>query len=1175
MKLVLGKMRTYFLIGYFAVFSLASAQSIIINEVSSSNADLINDEDGDDPDWIEIYNSSTNPIDVSNYFLSDSKTKIDKWQFPSLILNPHEYRIVFASGKSTNNSVVHWETIIDEGENWSYLIPTSEPPTNWNNLGFNDAAWSSGPTGIGYGDNDDNTVIRSALSVFGRKAFTIEDTSDIGRILFHIDFDDAFVAYLNGIEIGRANLGLPGSPVAYNRIPSSDREAQLYNGGKANVYEVPKELLYVGNNVLAVQVHNISMNSSDLSMIPFLTLGLTEKPADGKGSSSKLDLLSDQLHTNFKLKAEGDDLYLSRGSQIIDSMILPNLPVNVSFGRHVNNSDSLVIFSNPTPGAQNSGDSFPAISPNVEFSSPGGVYINSISITLSTNSAADIYITSDGSEPTKNSQKYSHPLNISSTVVVKAKAFTDGFMPGATTVNTYVLNQNHKLPIVSITTEPSNLWDYNSGIYVLGPNAESKDPNFGANFWQDWEKPANIEFFHNGNQEFSVGCGLKIFGAWSRANAQKSLALHFRNEYGTSTLEYQMFPDLPINKFESLVLRNSGNDWLETMLRDGLMQNISKGTGVDAMAFRPAVLYLNGEYWGIQNIREKINEDFLASHHDIDPQRVDILEFQSDVVEGFSDEYNQLYNYISSNSMSVSSNYEYVKSQIDIENFISYQLLNIYYDNTDWPGNNIKFWKAWDGDSRWRWILFDLDFGFGLFNSGRYTNNTLEFATEANGPGWPNPPWSTLLLRKLLENSEFKNQFILRAADLANTNLSSERATDILDSLAGLVRPEISNHANRWGMFSKANWETRINQLRNFAQNRTIYFRIFFQNYFGISGTSPVNFKNNNIEGGVIKANSLLITEEDWNGLFFNNIELPIKAVAKPGYSFIGWSGISTKSETIVINPATTNSVTANFRKWDGENETIVINEINYNSSADFNTEDWIELYNNSNSDIDLSEWVIKDSQEHEFIIPTNSVMKPDEYLVLVEDQILFESKFTSVKNIIGNIQFGFSGGGETIYLINDIGLVIDSVEYDDVNPWPNEADGYGATLELIHPDLDNNLPVSWERSNENGSPGERNGVYSSVSNNQSVTLIDNLYPNYPNPFNPTTKFRYSLAERGNVILELYDLLGRKVKTILNEELDAGIHTGTIDMTNNSSGVYFLFFKTPKTQQLNKLLLLK
>ncbi len=253
-------------------------QSVVINELMPSNTNIIRDEDGDYSDWIELYNNSSSVINLENYSLTDDIDQLNKWIFPKINLAQHQHLLVFASDKDRKNVLVDWNTIINRGDDWKYQLGNSEPPSDWNSINFKDSNWQTGPTGIGYSDGDDSTIISSTISLYTRKVFSVNDLDEIETAVLHIDYDDAFVAYLNGIEIARSNIGTPGVRPAYNKTADAAREALMYQGGKPEAYIIAdlKSILVNGENVLAVQIHNMA-NSSDLSFIPFLTLGYNTK----------------------------------------------------------------------------------------------------------------------------------------------------------------------------------------------------------------------------------------------------------------------------------------------------------------------------------------------------------------------------------------------------------------------------------------------------------------------------------------------------------------------------------------------------------------------------------------------------------------------------------------------------------------------------------------------------------------------------------------------------------------------------------------------------------------------------------------------------------------------------------------------------------------------------------
>jgi len=1155
-------------------------QGIRINEISSSNTNVIQDLDGDYSDWIELFNNSSTPINLSNFYLSDNVDSLTKWQFPNIQLEADSLLLVFASGKDRKKTIQHWETIIREGDNCNYLVPFATPTDEWKLLSYNDAAWKTGPTGIGYGDGDDNTIVSQTTSVYLRCKFSVEDTNQVGGLFLNIDFDDGFVAYLNGEEIARENLGPAGSPVFSNTLTTTDHEAQLYDGNQPNGYQISNKTNFLqnGENILAIEVHNVSTTSSDLTLIPFLSIGYTYTPNNSRGDLDFLDLQKTKLHTNFKLSSEGESLILINTSgEIEDSIFTRKQISDISLGRFPNGSDNFFFFNSPTPGIKNIDNGFADFLEPPVFSVERGFYPNPFFLDISNpNSSGAIRYTTDGSEPNEYSTVYTNQLVVSGISVIRAKIVQVGFLPSKTETHSYFVNQEQRLPIISLSTNPEYFFDFDSGIYVKGPNAESANPHFGANFWQDWERPIHVELFEN-DKEFvlEIDLGVKIFGNWSRANPQKSLAFYARKKYGYSEIEYQLFPNSDIDKYQNFVLRNSGNDWNRSMFRDALFGEIVAPLDVDRQLYRPVVVYLNGEYWGIHNLREKINEHFIKSHHNIPADDMNILENNIQIVHGEKESFEEFYYSLNNLDMTTESAFEYVDSKIDVNEFIDYFLIQIFIDNQDWPGNNIKYWQQRSTDSKWRWILFDTDFGFGVYTSEAYKQNTLAFALETNGPGWPNPPWSTLLLRKFLLNEKFKNLFISHYSTYSNTIYSNNNISKIIDEFSQNIRYEILEHFEKWGG-SYSNWVNEIAGLRDFALNRVGYLNAYFASGFGISGQFKLTL-DQNIEQGSVAITDFAIENDSWEGTFFDNIPLIIKAMPKEGYTFSYWEGDNNSSENPLTILTSENFNLSPVYLSSSVTAEIVINEINYNSSDTFNPEDWIELYNPSSQTKDLSDWIFKDSDSsHSFILPENILLEPNSYIVLCTDSILFTSNFPNVKNFIGNLGFALSGGGEFIGLYDNSGILIDSLTYDDKSPWPTECDGDGPTLELKNHTLNNSHYSSWNASSGNGTPGEVNSVFTSISAKNNFQPSNfRLHQNYPNPFNPSTKIKYSIPLSGMVKITVYDVLGKEIVELVDEYKNANTYEVEFNSIDLPSGIYFYNIISGNFSATKKMMLLK
>ena len=592
---------------FLSLSSILFSEGVVINEIMSSNGSTIYDEDGDSPDWIEFYNSGAETVDLNGYGITDNPEEPYKWIFPAIEIHPQNYLLIYASGKDRQDWVPHWETIIDWSDNWYYFLGNNEPPNNWNQQNFDDAGWLNGPSGFGYGDDDDATEISPVISLYVRRDFTISDIESVLKIFLHVDYDDAFVAYINGSEIARANIGSPGAPPPYNQGADSWREAELYQGGQPDEFLIdPAEsLLENGTNVLAIQLHNFNLESSDLTLIPFLTLGLNGPPQNSQGLSEHLNVADINMHTNFKISSSGESLVLTAPDGIIQDSISTGIMLgDVSRGRQPDGDADWFFFAEPTPGNANVTTGYSGVLEPPYVSEAGSPFSSPTTITMSTATpGAEIYYTTDGSYPNDASLLYTGPIYIEDNTILRAVAIKQGWLNSRPNTQSYLFDYTGELPVVSLSTNPEHFWDNDSGIYVMGPNASPVFPYFDANFWQDWERPIHIEMFEpDGWLAFSIDAGVKIYGNYSRAFPQKSLTIFARGAYGSTSIDYQIFPEKNIENFEAIVLRNSGNDFDNTHFRDGLVSIIADRVGVTAQAFRPAVVYLNGEYWGIHNL---------------------------------------------------------------------------------------------------------------------------------------------------------------------------------------------------------------------------------------------------------------------------------------------------------------------------------------------------------------------------------------------------------------------------------------------------------------------------------------------------------------------------------------------------------------------------------------------
>ncbi len=1144
----------------FVLTTRVLSQSVLINEVMAANTSIIADEDGDFSDWIELFNAGEQSVNLAGCALSDDSTP--KWLLPDISLAGNRHLLIFASDKD-RRELLYWETLVSQGAIWRYKRGDSQPPATWAEADFDDSDWPSGPSGFGYGDNDDATVISGVPSIYVRTPFFIDNLDALRQVVVHIDFDDSFVAYINGHEIARQNLGNPGDFVPFDRLADVDHEALLYQNLPPLRIDVDDlAVLNQGQNVLAVQVHNVSIGSSDMSLIPFLSVSTSTPPENLAGTPEFLNLPNSFVHTNFKLKSAGETVRLfDAAGALIDSVRTPALPEDISFARLPDGAATWQLSAIPSPGSANIDSVFYAPNAAPQFSHSGGLYEATFSLTLSDSNGAAIYYTLDGSDPDEHSRRYEIPIQLKETTCVRARCLKPPLQPSRIETHTFIFNEQTDFAVVALASDPYNLFDDDYGIFASGPNASNDYPYMGANFWQDWERPVHIELYEpTGELGFALDAGMKVFGGWSRGRDQKSMAIFQRAQYDSRQIDYQIFPQKPITHFESFIMRNGGNDWTHTMFRDAFMQSLCVGeTDLETMAYRPAQVYLNGEYWGILNIREKLNEHFLAANRGIDPDRVDILDrsgqSSAEIMAGSNADFLDLWRFIEEHDMSLLENYVHVVSRMDIDNFIDYEIAQIYFGNTDWPGNNIKYYRPQTPGGKWRWLIYDTDFGFHLYDDS-FSHNTLEFATAPSGPSWPNPPWSTFLLRSLLENDLFVHKFVNRFADHMNTTFHVDRITQILDDFDALFGPEISRQRRRWPG-SVGQYNSALDRMYTFAERRASYMRTYIRRMFDIASDFIVTLDVSPANGGAVQVNSKVMKRFPWQGEYFKNIPIELAAIPAPGYRFDHWENVDETSACFTYDSQRNLNVTAVFRQVDDVTPELVINEINYNSGPDFPAKDWLELYNPGDVSLSLASWKIKDGRDdHLWELPAHAVIPARGYVVICTDSTFCKTMYSNVPFVYGNMPFNLSNAGDSLFLyFGD--LLVDSVFYDDDASWPEGADGTGHTLELREPSADNMDPNAWAASAFiGGTPGKSNSTRTDVERPVMRPSQFLLGQNYPNPFNRATTIEFTLAQPGFVKFVLYDVRGRHITTLLEQNCTAGQHRATWH-ADVPSGVYF------------------
>tara|TARA_B110000908_G_C10263637_1_gene461430 strand:+ start:2177 stop:4450 length:2274 start_codon:yes stop_codon:yes gene_type:complete len=632
------------------------------------------------------------------------------------------------------------------------------------------------------------------------------------------------------------------------------------------------EIYNVGGFELNLEGFYLSDDSDDITKWQFPSVII---PAGGHlliYASEKDLVVGTELHTNFRISQSGEPLILSNSSaEVVSAVPSIWLAEDKSYARIVDGSNQFIATENSTPGQTN-------ILPNAIISShTSGYYASPFTLELTANSDnTEIRYTLNGSLPTAESQVFSQldlgileainegisyipttplegpyqleilkwktPTEVKRCHVIRYASFSGEEMLSEVHTSTYFIgpqmSEAYSFPVVSLVTDSLNLFDYETGIYIPGERHDIE----GWNWWpygnyhnrgREWEREMHISYFHeNGKLALETKAGMRMRGLGSTSNSQKSFNVYFRDEYGLDVVDLSLFPDSASEKFKRLTFRNSGQDFLQTHFKDPLLQRIAAPLDLDLQAFKPAVLYINGEYWGIHNIREKYDKHHFNYQYGVDADEVNVLEICGEIDEGDNTEYLDLLAYLDDHSLEDEENYSYVSDRVDISNLIDFQIAEIYFANYDWPCNNFKIWKSNAPESKWRFLIFDLDLSFGFSENSAPSVLSLEHASSESND-WPNCPCSNKVFRKLLENENFRNRFVERFAYCQKNVFDAPIIEEVIDEFVALYLPEMVEHIDRWHYpMDIFEWYNQIETLRRFSKERPCYVEDNVRSFF-------------------------------------------------------------------------------------------------------------------------------------------------------------------------------------------------------------------------------------------------------------------------------------------------------------------------------------------------------
>lgn len=645
-----------------------------------------------------------------------------------------------------------------------------------------------------------------------------------------------------------------------------------------------------------IELHNAGPDAIDLSGL-FLSddpavplkwaLPAEQIPTDGYLLLFEGENNDDGHHFDFKLSQEGETIYLADpGPTILDSLVVPFLRADDTFGRADGDAR---FFDQPTPGTANSATPFLGYAPQPLFDRDAGFHPEGIAVSVSGQPGLTLRYTTNGSEPGPSSTPVNGPVHFGSTGTLKAKAWGDQLIPSLATVATYFINEDTDLPTISLTMDPDSMFDDTLGLYMLGPEADTVYPFWGANFWDERGIAVHFEYFDEaGHRAIDQEVELRIHGGRaSRNKPQRPLRLTARDEYGDDLIHYPFFPERSgVDKFKRIILRNSGADWCLAHYRDGLFHQVSlhNDLDIDELGFRPAIVFINGQYWGIHNIRERIDEDHLALNYGADRDELLLMEEENLSIQGDTMPFHDLKEFIHTHDLNDEAQWAHVDSLLDIKSCMDYFALQMFAGNADWPSNNLKYWKPSITEGKWRYLMYDMD---ATMNVVGWIPNDFDmfYWVFVHRAGFVHAE----IFRSLMTRNEFKRGFLNRLADLMNTDLSTPAFMAENERVRETIRDEVPRHYTRWGI-DPADWAHHSGELiPSFAEERPDIMRQDVVDWFQFPNVAALNFDVFPEGSGNIRINTIT-PRPPFTGVYFNGNDIDITALPAEGFRFDHWT---------------------------------------------------------------------------------------------------------------------------------------------------------------------------------------------------------------------------------------------------------------------------------------------
>lgn len=805
---------------YEASLKETEDMGLYINEFMASNATTICDSFGSYSDWIELYNSTDTDMDISGFGISDNLSQPMKYRFPDgTTIAAKGYLVVFCSGnEGMQNGELH------------------------------------APFGLrSYGE--DVVIANRAGRIIDSYSFKNQETDvSMARVP-----DGAGEFQSNS----QPSPGYPNTGAGYsafdaaNRLPLGGVYISEFGGSTGSVASDWVEIYNSTGSAVSLGGYGLSNNPKNPAKWVFPDISI--EPGEylllyATGSADKAQ--KKNLKLNFCISSTGETLFFfDPNGKLIDKLSAGRMKSGQSYGR--DGSDNRYYYADPTPGAQN-GKGYEGITQLPAFSVTPGIYDNAVTVAITAGEGETIRYTTDCTTPNASSEVYSGELSISKNSVIRAAAFRDGYLSGDVATATYLFRSdgvNHALPVVTLVTDPDNLWNSKTGIYATGdqfdPDAASyADTLQSATYYQAkfateeqvdtiWEKPAAFSLFDdNGKQVFTQNVGIRIAGSFGRGRAQKGFNVIARKEYGKGSMEYPFFENRPYTEYKAVVLRAGAQDQNRSKIRDELASGLLEGTDINILyqAYRPTVLYLNGEYWGVYFMKEKRNRFFVAQHENTE-NNVDLAIGKGFKQRSYGDnsDWVSLYEYATSHDLSSAEAYAYVSERMDVDSFRDYMIAEIYNGNTD--TYNFQYYRLKGG--KWKFIFYDFCWGFQ--SPG---HETLAFRMGKT----PADVCSAKLFAAMLQNKGWRDSFCRRFGELLNTAFAPERVSALIEELYGYVEPEIKREREKFNkdtfmgvkqpntnLGTYEGFQSEISKLKDFAQRRPEELKRQLQSNLGLS----------------------------------------------------------------------------------------------------------------------------------------------------------------------------------------------------------------------------------------------------------------------------------------------------------------------------------------------------